>query len=114
MCVLRCAGRRFCEALQPWVHYIPFHGEFDSIFDLAQFLRAHDDRVEAIARAGKRFADALCKETAFAYIRTFLTEYSKLLKFKPSPLPLHAVSLRQALARFDEDHQEMERQGFKG
>ena len=59
----------------------------------------------------KYFADSLCRETAFEYTRTILTEYSKLLRFQPTQLPLRSVSLKDALAQFDEDQQEMDRRG---
>lgn len=74
----------FYAALKPWVHYIPVGRDLREARDLIQFALENDDVAKAIARRGRNFiAKHLRMEDVTCYWRELLTQYTRLLKFKP-------------------------------
>ncbi|KAM9454457.1 protein O-glucosyltransferase 1 [Clarias gariepinus] len=74
----------FYPQLKPWVHYIPVKQDLSDLRELLQFVKENDKVVEAIALRGQTFIeDHLRMEDVSCYWETLLTDYSKLLEYKP-------------------------------
>ncbi|XP_053471717.1 protein O-glucosyltransferase 1 isoform X2 [Ictalurus furcatus] len=74
----------FYPQLKPWVHYIPVKQDLSDLRELLQFVKENDKAAEAIALRGQKFIeDYLRMEDVSCYWETLLTEYSKLLEYKP-------------------------------
>lgn len=76
----------FYPALKPWVHYIPVSSgaSKEDIARLIRFARANDDLVAEIAARGHAFVwNHLKMSDVECYWQYLLTEYGKLLRFKP-------------------------------
>ncbi|KAG7315805.1 hypothetical protein KOW79_020671 [Hemibagrus wyckioides] len=74
----------FYPQLKPWVHYIPVKQDLSDLRELLQFVQENDKTAEAIALRGQKFIeDHLRMEDVSCYWEKLLTDYSKLLKYKP-------------------------------
>ncbi|KAK1802865.1 hypothetical protein P4O66_021405 [Electrophorus voltai] len=74
----------FYPQLHPWVHYIPVKQDLSDLGDLLQFVKENDEVAEAIAIRGQQFIeDHLRMEDVTCYWERLLTDYSKLLQYKP-------------------------------
>uniref|UniRef100_A0A3B4ANY1 Glycosyl transferase CAP10 domain-containing protein n=1 Tax=Periophthalmus magnuspinnatus TaxID=409849 RepID=A0A3B4ANY1_9GOBI len=74
----------FYPQLKPWVHYIPVKQDLSDVKELLQFAKENDDIAQDIASRGKQFIlDHLKMEDISCYWEKLLTEYSKLLTYKP-------------------------------
>ncbi|MEW5310913.1 MAG: hypothetical protein WDW38_002667 [Sanguina aurantia] len=87
--VLKQGSHRFAyygDALQPFVHYVPFYE--DNATDILQavaWLRSHDKEARAIAEAGREFALAhLNRDSRLCYWRLLMEGYGKLFMYKPT------------------------------
>uniref|UniRef100_A0A8C9TGE2 Protein O-glucosyltransferase 1 n=1 Tax=Scleropages formosus TaxID=113540 RepID=A0A8C9TGE2_SCLFO len=74
----------FYPQLQPWVHYIPVKGDLSDLRQLLQFVKENDDIAHQVAKRGQQFIlDHLCMENVSCYWEKLLTEFGRLLKYKP-------------------------------
>ncbi|XP_042197681.1 protein O-glucosyltransferase 1 isoform X1 [Callorhinchus milii] len=74
----------FYPQLKPWVHYIPVSQDFSDVRELLQFVQENDKIAASIAERGQRFiTDHLRMEDVSCYWELLLTEYSRLLTYKP-------------------------------
>ncbi|KAF7664152.1 hypothetical protein LDENG_00187210 [Lucifuga dentata] len=68
----------------PWVHYIPVRQDLSDVRELLQFVKENDGIAQEIAARGKEFIlDHLRMEDVSCYWEKLLTEYTKLLTYKP-------------------------------
>lgn len=75
----------FYTAMKPWVHYIPVSSDLKEAKKLIQFAIENDDIAKAIARRGRKFIlEHLRMSDVTCYWKELLTEYTKLLKYKPT------------------------------
>nr|CAG4647963.1 EOG090X07KN [Moina brachiata] len=77
----------FYPAMKPWVHYIPVPSTAskEAIARLVRFAQANDDAVSKIAARGHTFIwNHLKMSDVECYWQHLLTEYAKLLRFKPA------------------------------
>ncbi|KAI2668479.1 Protein O-glucosyltransferase 1 [Labeo rohita] len=74
----------FYPQLKPWVHYIPVKQDLSDLRELLQFVKENDGVAEEIAIRGQKFIlDHLRMEDVSCYWERLLTDFSKLLKYKP-------------------------------
>ncbi|XP_049919635.1 protein O-glucosyltransferase 1 [Epinephelus moara] len=74
----------FYPQLQPWVHYIPVQQDLSDVRELLQFVKENDDIAQEIATRGKEFIlDHLRMQDVSCYWERLLTEFSRLLTYKP-------------------------------
>ncbi|CAL9698597.1 unnamed protein product [Knipowitschia caucasica] len=74
----------FYPQLKPWVHYIPVKQDLSDVKVLLHFAKENDAIVQDIALRGRQFIlDHLKMEDVSCYWKELLTEYSKLLTYKP-------------------------------
>lgn len=74
----------FYPAMKPWVHYIPVKKDLSDARELLLFAKDNDDVVKEIAERGRTFImDHLRMEDVSCYWKKLLTNYAKLLTFKP-------------------------------
>ncbi|XP_016407514.1 protein O-glucosyltransferase 1-like [Sinocyclocheilus rhinocerous] len=74
----------FYPQLKPWVHYIPVKQDLSDLRELLQFVKENDAVAEEIAVRGQSFIlNHLRMEDVSCYWERLLTDFSKLLKYKP-------------------------------
>uniref|UniRef100_A0A8C2G3S2 Protein O-glucosyltransferase 1-like n=1 Tax=Cyprinus carpio TaxID=7962 RepID=A0A8C2G3S2_CYPCA len=74
----------FYPQLKPWVHYVPVKQDLSDLRELLQFVKENDAVAEEIAIRGQNFIlDHLRMEDVSCYWERLLTDFSKLLKYKP-------------------------------
>ncbi|KAM9821111.1 protein O-glucosyltransferase 1 [Neosynchiropus ocellatus] len=74
----------FYPQLKPWVHYIPVKQDLSDLRELLQFVNENDALAHEIATRGQHFIqDHLRMEDVSCYWERLLTEYSRILKYKP-------------------------------
>uniref|UniRef100_A0A672SGI7 Glycosyl transferase CAP10 domain-containing protein n=1 Tax=Sinocyclocheilus grahami TaxID=75366 RepID=A0A672SGI7_SINGR len=74
----------FYPQLKPWVHYIPVKQDLSDLRELLQFVKENDAVAEEIAVRGQNFIlNHLRMEDVSCYWERLLTDFSKLLKYKP-------------------------------
>ncbi|KAM8871950.1 protein O-glucosyltransferase 1 [Synchiropus picturatus] len=74
----------FYPQLKPWVHYIPVKQDLSDLRELLQFVNENDAIAQEIATRGQQFIqDHLRMEDVSCYWERLLTEYSRILKYKP-------------------------------
>lgn len=74
----------FYIQLKPWVHYIPVKQDLSDLSELLQFVKENDAVAEEIAIRGRNFIlDHLRMEDLYCYWEMLLTDFSKLLTYKP-------------------------------
>jgi EGF-domain serine glucosyl/xylosyltransferase len=74
----------FYSELKPWVHYIPVNQNLKEVKDLIEFAIENDKIVNDISKRGRDFiVEHLRMQDIACYWQELLTEYTKLLKFKP-------------------------------
>nr|XP_055060650.1 protein O-glucosyltransferase 1 isoform X1 [Misgurnus anguillicaudatus] len=74
----------FYPQLKPWVHYIPVKQDLSDLRELLQFVKENDGVAEEIAMRGQKFIlDHLRMEDVYFYWERLLTDFSKLLKYRP-------------------------------
>ncbi|XP_031708241.1 protein O-glucosyltransferase 1 [Anarrhichthys ocellatus] len=74
----------FYPQLQPWVHYIPVKQDLSDVRELLQFVQENDAVAQEIATRGKEFIlDHLRMRDVSCYWERLLTEFSRLLSYKP-------------------------------
>ena len=74
----------FYSELKPWVHYIPVDQNLKEVKDLIEFAIENDKIVNDISKRGRDFiVEHLRMQDIACYWQELLTEYTKLLKFKP-------------------------------
>lgn len=76
----------FYPSMKPWVHYIPVRKNFNrtDILTLMEFVHDNDSLMHKIAKRGFQFIwDHLRMEDVLQYWEVLLTNYAKLLKYKP-------------------------------
>ncbi|XP_032362062.1 protein O-glucosyltransferase 1 [Etheostoma spectabile] len=74
----------FYPQLKPWVHYIPVKQDLSDVRELLQFVKENDAIAEEIATRGKEFIlDHLRMQDVSCYWERLLTEFSRLLTYKP-------------------------------
>ncbi|XP_068612510.1 protein O-glucosyltransferase 1 [Brachionichthys hirsutus] len=74
----------FYPQLKPWVHYIPVRQDLHDVRQLLQFAKENDAVAQEIATRGKEFIlNHLRMEDISCYWERLLTEYSRLLAYKP-------------------------------
>jgi len=74
----------FYTELKPWVHYIPVNANLKEAKDLIEFAVENDKLVNEISKRGRDFiVEHLRMDDIACYWQQLLTEYTKLLKFKP-------------------------------
>ncbi|XP_022970432.1 O-glucosyltransferase rumi homolog [Cucurbita maxima] len=79
----------FSRGLDPLKNYwpIPFDNMCESIKHAVDWGNDHLSEAEAIGQQGQNFMESLSMDTVYAYMFQLITEYSKLLDFKPTPPP---------------------------
>ncbi|XP_072318082.1 protein O-glucosyltransferase 1 [Eucyclogobius newberryi] len=74
----------FYPQLKPWIHYIPVKQDLSDVEELLQFAKENDAIAQDIASRGRQFIlDHLKMKDISCYWEQLLTEYSKLLTYKP-------------------------------
>ncbi|XP_068165503.1 protein O-glucosyltransferase 1 [Antennarius striatus] len=74
----------FYPQLKPWVHYIPVRQDLHDVRQLLQFAKENDAIAQEIASRGEEFIlNHLRMEDISCYWERLLTEYSRLLTYKP-------------------------------
>ncbi|XP_071759135.2 protein O-glucosyltransferase 1 [Centroberyx gerrardi] len=74
----------FYPQLKPWVHYIPVQQDLSDVRELLQFVKENDAIAQEIASRGQKFIlDHLRMEDVSCYWERLLTEFSRLLNYKP-------------------------------
>lgn len=74
----------FYPQLKPWVHYVPVQQDLSDVKELIQFAKENDGIAQEIALRGRQFIlDHLKMEDISCYWERLLTNYSKLLTYKP-------------------------------
>lgn len=74
----------FYSELKPWVHYIPVRQDLRNVKELIEFAVENDSIAKEIAQRGRKFiTEHLRMEDVQCYWKELITEYTKLLKFKP-------------------------------
>ncbi|XP_048865291.1 protein O-glucosyltransferase 1 [Brienomyrus brachyistius] len=74
----------FYPQLKPWVHYIPVKQDLSDVRELLQFVKENDDVAYQVAKRGQQFIqDHLDMEDVSCYWEKLLTEFGRLLKYKP-------------------------------
>ncbi|XP_026220210.1 protein O-glucosyltransferase 1 [Anabas testudineus] len=74
----------FYPQLKPWVHYIPVKQDLSDVRELLQFVKENDAIAQEIATRGKEFIlNHLRIQDVSCYWERLLTEFSKLLTYKP-------------------------------
>eukprot|EP00066_Takifugu_rubripes_P003722 XP_003966517.2 PREDICTED: protein O-glucosyltransferase 1 [Takifugu rubripes] len=74
----------FYPQLKPWVHYIPVQQDLSDVRGLLQFAKENDSLAQEIATRGKEFIiNHLRMQDVSCYWEKLLTEYSRLLTYKP-------------------------------
>lgn len=74
----------FYSELKPWVHYIPVNQNLKEVKNLIEFAIENDKIVNDISKRGRDFiVEHLRMQDIACYWQELLTEYTKLLKFKP-------------------------------
>ncbi|XP_051558500.1 protein O-glucosyltransferase 1 isoform X1 [Myxocyprinus asiaticus] len=74
----------FYPQLKPWVHYIPVKQDLSDLRELLQFVKEKDGVAKEIAMRGQTFIlHHLRMEDVSCYWERLLTDFSKLLKYKP-------------------------------
>uniref|UniRef100_A0A1A8IFX5 Protein O-glucosyltransferase 1 n=1 Tax=Nothobranchius kuhntae TaxID=321403 RepID=A0A1A8IFX5_NOTKU len=75
----------FYPQLKPWVHYVPVQQDLSNVRELLQFVKENDAVAQEIAERGKDFIlRHLRMEDVSCYWERLLTEFSRLLAYKPS------------------------------
>ncbi|KAF6715604.1 Protein O-glucosyltransferase 1 [Oryzias melastigma] len=75
----------FYPQLKPWVHYIPVKQDLSDVRELLQFVKENDDVAQEIAKRGQEFIlQHLRMEDVSCYWEHLLTNFSRLLTYKPS------------------------------
>ena len=76
----------YYNALEPFVHYIPFKANFSDLIENIQWAENHENQVKTIISNANEFArNNLMQEDAFHYIYRLLMAYAKLQQFEPKP-----------------------------
>ena len=74
----------FYSELKPWIHYIPVNQDLKNVRELIEFGVENDSIAKEIAERGRKFiAEHLRMDDIKCYWKELITEYTKLLKFKP-------------------------------
>jgi hypothetical protein len=83
--VLRCDSEYiewYDKGLIPFVHYIPYKGDYSDFFDRVLWLKNNDVQAACIAENSGEFVEEnLSNEDIAAYVYRLFTEYAKLQKF---------------------------------
>ncbi|KAJ7171166.1 hypothetical protein C8R46DRAFT_1087853 [Mycena filopes] len=70
----------FTDRLAPWVHYVPIQNSYADLLDTLLFFRAHDQRGERIAAAGREWSRRFWrKEDLVAYMFRLFLEYARVM-----------------------------------
>jgi protein glucosyltransferase len=70
----------FSARLRPWVHYVPLSYSAADLIDKLEWLRAHDDLAQRIAKNAKAFGDSYLRlEDHLCYAATALSTVGRLL-----------------------------------
>ncbi|KAL0533574.1 hypothetical protein IC582_027609 [Cucumis melo] len=79
----------FSRGLDPLKNYwpIPFTNMCESIKHAVDWGNTHFPEAETIGQQGQNFMESLSMDTVYSYMFHLITEYSKLLDFKPTPPP---------------------------
>uniref|UniRef100_A0A671UGH0 Protein O-glucosyltransferase 1 n=1 Tax=Sparus aurata TaxID=8175 RepID=A0A671UGH0_SPAAU len=74
----------FYPQLKPWVHYIPVKQDLSDVRELLQFVKENDAIAQEIATRGNEFIlNHLRMQDVSCYWERLLTEFSRLLTYKP-------------------------------
>lgn len=76
----------FYPALKPWIHYVPVEANAskETIKELLDFVRYHDDIAQEIARNGYGMIwNSLRMKDVTCFWKKLLKRYAKLLKYQP-------------------------------
>ncbi|XP_034032235.1 protein O-glucosyltransferase 1 isoform X2 [Thalassophryne amazonica] len=74
----------FYSQLKPWVHYIPVKQDLSDVRDLLLFVKENDAIAQEITTRGEEFIlNHLQMQDIYCYWERLLTEFSKLLTYKP-------------------------------
>ncbi|KAJ8003725.1 hypothetical protein DPEC_G00151340 [Dallia pectoralis] len=74
----------FYPQLVPWVHYIPVKQDLSDLRQLLQFVKENDAAAQEIAVRGQKFIlDHLRMEDVSCYWERLLTEFGRLLTYRP-------------------------------
>lgn len=77
----------FYPSMKPWIHFIPIKKGFTEadIAELLHFAKDNDERMQQLADKGHEFIwNNLRMEDVSCYWHKLLTQYGKLLKYKPT------------------------------
>lgn len=71
----------YYRGLQPYVHYVPVHGDLSNLLKQVAWACSHDKKARRISKNATAFAKKhLTKEVTFTYMHRLFTEYEKLVK----------------------------------
>ncbi|KAM3857144.1 protein O-glucosyltransferase 1 [Diretmus argenteus] len=74
----------FYPQLRPWVHYIPVKQDLSDVRELLEFVKENDGVAHEIATRGQKFIlDHLRMDDVSCYWQRLLTEFGRLLTYKP-------------------------------
>jgi EGF-domain serine glucosyl/xylosyltransferase len=74
----------FYTSMKPWVHYIPLDIGLENVQEMIEFAKENDNVAKKIATRGHKFITKhLRMEDISCYWQALLTDYAKLLKYKP-------------------------------
>lgn len=80
----------FSRGLRPEVNFWPVHidvaagGMCESIRDAVEWGEAHPAEAEAVGRRGQRLMEELDMDAVYDYMLHLLTEYARLMRFRPA------------------------------
>ena len=73
----------FYSALKPYVHYVPVNEDLTNIFSQLEWMKAHDNELQIIAKNAHNFVENnLMPEHIDSHMAIILNEYSKIQKDK--------------------------------
>lgn len=73
----------FYHDLKPYVHFIPFKRDLSDLIEKIEWARGNDDKVQEIARSGRKYVqENLMPEAIYCYHAALFEEWSKRLKSK--------------------------------
>ncbi|KAJ8246691.1 hypothetical protein GJAV_G00254330 [Gymnothorax javanicus] len=86
----------FYPQLRPWVHYIPVRQDLFDLRELLQFVKENDDVAQEVARRGQDFImEHLRMEDVSCYWEKLLTDFGRLLKYRPKRRPEYSQITRK-------------------
>mmetsp|Transcript_14175 Transcript_14175/g.19397 ORF Transcript_14175/g.19397 Transcript_14175/m.19397 type:complete len:170 (-) Transcript_14175:165-674(-) len=86
----------FSSRLQPWVHYVPLSYSAADLVAKVQWLQAHDEMAQRIAKNARAFGDSYLRlEDSLCFMATTLETVGNITSKRDANTPFDPISLKQ-------------------